>query len=89
MSCRSRLHYKNRGNAPGLRSVGEDGLTTASEFQGAMYAEGVEKLGFSAIPSSDVRLHVPGHVVDGGEIFLRDQGAPAEGAHELPAGIFP
>ena len=59
------IHNKDRGNAPAPRNAGEDSLTTASEFQAAVYAEGVEKLRSSAVPPSDVRLHVPGHVVNG------------------------
>jgi hypothetical protein len=59
------IHNEPRyGNAPELRSAGEDGLTTASEFQATMYAECVKELRSSAVPSSDVRLHVPSHVVD-------------------------
>ena len=65
-----------------------DGLTTASEFQAAMYAEGVEMLRSSAVPSSYVRLHVPGHVVGGLGDFFQDQSAPAEGPLQMPARIF-
>jgi hypothetical protein len=53
-----------------------------------MEAEGVEKLRSSAIPSSDVRLHMPSHVVHGLGDFFQDQGVPPEGPLQLPARIF-